>query len=146
MQIKHIELREANDFVSQYHRHHKAVTGHRFSIGCFCGDKLVGVAVVGRPVARNIDQYHTVEVLRCCTDGTKNACSMLYSACRRAAKELGYSRIITYVLITEPGTSLKASGWEYVYTNRGGSWDTASRPRKTSALIVPKKLYESKLY
>lgn len=98
LQIRHIELKEANTFVAKHHRHHKPVTGHRFSIGCFNGDILIGVAIVGRPIARRIDQYNTIEVLRCCTDGTKNACSMLYSACRRAAKELGYSRIITYIL------------------------------------------------
>ena len=145
LQIRHIELKEANIFVAKHHRHHKPVTGHRFSIGCFNGDILIGVAIVGRPIARRIDQYNTVEVLRCCTDGTKNACSMLYSACRRAAKELGYSRIITYILETEKGTSLKASGWNYVYTNRGGSWNVKSRPRKISAPIIPKKLYESYL-
>ena len=146
LQIRHIELREANEFVSRYHRHHKPVTGHRFSVGCFSYEKLVGVAIVGRPIARRIDQYNTVEVLRCCTDGTKNACSMLYSACRRAARELGYKRIITYILETEPGTSLVASGWKYVYTNRGGSWNVTSRPRKVSAPTIPKKLYESILY
>ena len=143
LRIKHIELKQANEFVNLYHRHHKAVVGHRLSIGCFMDDKLVGVAIVGRPIARRIDQINTVEVLRCCTDGTKNACSMLYAACRRAARELGYNRIITYILNTEQGTSLKASGWNYVYTNRGGNWSVASRPRKTCAPTIPKKLYES---
>lgn len=145
LEIRHIELKTANAFVSLHHRHHKAVTGHKFSIGCFMDKQLVGVAIVGRPIARKIDQYNTVEVLRCCTDGTKNACSMLYSACRRAAKELGYSRIITYILETESGTSLIASGWNYVYTNRGGSWNVKSRPRKDTAPTLPKKLFESKL-
>ncbi len=140
--IKHIELKQANEFVNIHHRHHKTVVGHRFSIGCFKDSVLVGVAIVGRPVARHIDQYNTVEVLRCCTDGTKNACSMLYSACRRSVKALGYDRIITYILNTEPGTSLKASGWQYVYTNQGGSWNVPSRPRTDNAPIIPKKLYE----
>lgn len=71
LEIKHIELKEANEFVGLHHRHHKPVVGHRFSIGCFSGSKLVGVAIVGRPIARRIDQHSTVEVLRCCTDGTK---------------------------------------------------------------------------
>lgn len=140
--IRHIELKTANDFVSQYHRHNKAVRGHRFSIGCYIEDKLIGVAIVGRPVARNIDQYNTVEILRLCTDGTYNACSKLYSACRRSAKELGYDRIITYILESESGTSLKASGFTYRYTNSGGSWDRPSRNRKDSAPIIPKKLYD----
>jgi len=140
--IKHLELKTANDFVSSYHRHNKAVRGHRFSIGCYLGDKLVGVAIVGRPVARMIDQYNTVEILRLCTDGTYNACSKLYSACVRCAKELGYSRIITYILESELGTSLKASGFTYCYTNTGGSWDRPSRNREDQAPTIPKKLYE----
>jgi hypothetical protein len=100
---------------------------------------------VGRPRARRIDQINTVEVLRLCTDGTHNACSFLYAACRRAAKELGYERIITYILDSESGTSLKASGWNYCYTNSGGSWNVPSRPREDKAPICPKKLYEAKL-
>ena len=143
--IKHIELKQANEFVEKYHRHHKAVIGHRFSIGCFNNGVLVGVAIVGRPVARHINQHNTVEVLRCCTNGAKNACSMLYAACRRAAKALGYDRIITYILDTESGISLKASGWNYVYTNKGGSWSVPSRPRNDNAPITPKKLYECNL-
>lgn len=143
LQIKHIELKEANEFVSKYHRHHKPVTGRRFSIGCYNEDKLVGVAIVGRPIARKIDQYNIVEVLRLCTDGTYNACSILYGACRRAAKELGYEKIITYILESELGTTLKASGWEYAYTNKGGSWNVPSRPRTNKAPIEPKKMYYS---
>jgi len=143
LKIKHIELKDANEFVTQHHRHHKAVAGHRFSISCYDGDHLVGVAIVGRPVSRCIDQYNTVEVVRLCTDGTKNACSILYAACRRAARELGYKRIITYILIQESGTSLKAAGWTYVYTTKGRSWDTPSRPRTNRHPTCDKKLYES---
>lgn len=142
LEIRHIELNTANEFVGNHHRHHKPVRGHRFSIGCFYNGVLVGVAIVGRPISRRINQYTTVEVLRLCTDGTKNACSFLYSACRRSAKELGYSRIITYILSTESGVSLKACGWNYVYTNRGGSWNVPSRKRKDTAPTIPKKLYE----
>lgn len=85
LEIKHIELKEANGFMGLYHRHHKPVIGHRFSIGCFSDDKLVGVAIVGRPIARRIDQHSTVEVLRCCTDETKSACSML--CCLQASRK-----------------------------------------------------------
>jgi len=105
LSIRHIELRDANAFVAEHHRHHKPVAGHRFSIACYDDDKLVGVAIVGRPVARQLDQVNTVEVLRLCTDGTKNACSKLYGACRKAAKELGYTDIITYIHEDEPGVS-----------------------------------------
>lgn len=140
--IKHIELKEANAYVAKHHRHNKPVIQHRFSIACYEGDKLVGVAIVGRPRARLIDQCMTVEILRLCTDGTYNACSKLYSACVRSARELGYNRIITYILETELGTSLKASGFKYCYTNSGGSWDRPSRNREDNAPIIPKKLYE----
>lgn len=127
-----------------HHRHHKAVTGHRFSVACMEGDKLCGVAIVGRPVARNIDQINTVEVLRLCTDGTANTCSFLYGACRRAARSLGYQRIITYILIDEPGTSLLACGWHFCYISGGGSWDRMGRRRQSGkAPECQKKLYES---
>lgn len=96
--IRHIELAEANAYVTEYHRHHKAVRGHRFSLACYVDGRLCGVAIVGRPRSRRIDQHTTVEVLRLCTDGTKNACSKLYGACGRAAKSLGYDRMITYTL------------------------------------------------
>lgn len=128
-----------------HHRHHKPTQGHRFSLACYDDDRLCGVAIVGRPVARKIDQYNTVEVLRLCTDGTHNACSFLYAACKRAAKALGYERIITYILESESGISLAASGWKYVYTNAGGSWDSPSRPREDKHPTCPKKLYECDL-
>ena len=144
LKVKHIELKEANEFVAEHHRHHKPTQGHRFSIACVNSDGVVvGVAIVGRPVARHIDQHNTVEVLRLCTDGTHNACSFLYSACKRAAKALGYERIITYILETESGVSLDASGWTYKYTNVGGSWNCESRPRTDKAPTCPKKLYEA---
>jgi hypothetical protein len=107
-----VSLKTANAFVEENHRHHKAVIGHKFSIGCNNGKKLIGVAIVGRPVSRYLDDGFTLEVNRLCTDGTKNACSKLYSAAARAARELGYEKIITYILETENGASLKASGWD----------------------------------
>src|SRR5579859_562950 len=111
MKIRPCELRDANAFVERLHRHHKKVQGHRFSIGLWDEDKLVGVAIVGRPVARMTDHTKVLEVTRLCTDGTKNACSALYSAAARVGKELGYERIQTFILESEPGTSLIATGW-----------------------------------
>lgn len=93
MKIAHIELDEANDFIALMHRHHKPVQGHRFSIAALVGPKLVGVAVVGRPVARMTDQRMTLEVTRLATDGQKNACSFLYAAAARCGAELGYAAI-----------------------------------------------------
>jgi hypothetical protein len=111
LELKPISLREANAYVKTYHRHHKPVVGHKFSIGCESDGNLAGVVIAGRPVSRYLDDGKTLEVTRLCTDGTKNACSFLYAAAAKAAKAMGYSRIITYTLDTETGASLKASGW-----------------------------------
>lgn len=140
--VSHIELKEANAYVTANHRHHKAVRGHRFSLACYEDGRLCGVAIVGRPRFRRIDQHMTVEVLRLCSDGTKNACSKLYGACLRAAKVLGYHRLITYTLADENGKSLLASGFSYCYTNKGGSWNQPGRPRTDKAPVCPKHLYE----
>lgn len=111
LKIRPITLKEANAYVAQFHRHNQPTTGHKWSLGCYDGDRLCGVAIAGRPIARKLDDKLTIEVLRVCTDGTRNACSALYGACGRVAREMGYRRIITYTLISEPGTSLRASGW-----------------------------------
>ncbi|MGC6175119.1 XF1762 family protein [Lacrimispora sp. 38-1] len=140
--VSHIELKEANAYVTANHRHHGAVRGHRFSLACYENGRLCGVVIVGRPRSRRIDQHMTVEVLRLCTDGTKNVCSKLYGACRRAARALGYERLITYILENENGKSLLASGFSYCYTNRGGSWNQPGRPRTDNAPVCPKHLYE----
>lgn len=115
-------LKEANAYVEQYHRHHKPVVGHKFSIGCSDGEKIVGVAIVGRPVARHLDDGWTLEVNRLCTDGTRNACSMLYAAAWRAARAMGYKRLVTYILESESGVSLKAAGWKCVGQTGGPRW------------------------
>lgn len=111
MEIRPCDFVTARDFVRINHRHNKPPVGHKFSIALYDGDKLRGVCMVGRPVSRYYDDWLTLEVNRCCTDGAKNGCSMLYGAAIRAAKALGYKRIITYTLESEPGTSLKASNW-----------------------------------
>ena len=111
LEIRPISFPDAKEFVRENHRHNKPPVGHKFSIGCYSGEKLVGVAMVGRPISRYLDDGLTLEVNRCCTDGTKNACSMLYGAAWRAAKALGYKRIFTYTRQSECGASLRASGW-----------------------------------
>tara|TARA_R100000234_G_scaffold114822_1_gene90278 strand:+ start:93 stop:587 length:495 start_codon:yes stop_codon:yes gene_type:complete len=120
--ITPITLNEANEFVEKYHRHHKPVVGHKFSIGAEQDGQLVGVCIVGRPVARNVDNKKVVEVTRLCTNGTKNVCSFLYSASARISKEMGYKQIQTYILESELGTSLKASGWELLHISKGKQW------------------------
>lgn len=145
IQLRPLTLRQANELVEHFHRHHDPARGHRFSIGVYDTelDRFVGAAITGRPVAPNIDQWLTAEVTRLVTDGTPNACSMLYAASWRAWKAMGGTRIITYILETEEGTSLKAAGWTYLYTttNRLQGWDTPSR-RRTSGPQEPKKLWE----
>ena len=121
-------LKEANSFVEQNHRHHKPVTGHKFSIGCTDGEKIVGIAIVGRPVSRYLDDGWTLEVNRLCTDGTRNACSMLYAAAWRAARAMGYKRLVTSILDSEHGASLKASGWTCVGQAGGLRWRGKRRP------------------
>lgn len=111
IEIRPITFKEASEYINTHHRHHKATVGHKFSIGCYKDEKLVGVAVCGRPVSRHYDDGLTCEINRLCTDGTKNACSMLYGACCRIAKEMGYKKIITYTLKSENGASLKASNF-----------------------------------
>lgn len=123
-----ITLKEANAFVERHHRHHKPVTGCKFAVACSEGGVIVGVALVGRPVSRYLDDGWTLEVNRLCTDGTKNACSMLYSASWRAARAMGYKRLITYILETESGTSLKASGWKCIGKCGGLKWTGKRRP------------------
>lgn len=141
LRITPISLAEANAFVQVRHRHHKPVVGHKFSIAAAANDTVHGVAIVGRPVARRLDDGMTLEVNRCCTDGTKNACSMLYGAAWRAAKALGYGRLITYTLPEEGGASLRASGWTLIGQRGGGNWNVQSRPRiDTDALLQGQKL------
>lgn len=122
-------LGEANAFVEMHHRHHEPTAGHKFSIGCSDGSKIVGVVIVGRPVARMSDDGFTLEVNRCCTDGSRNACSMLYRAAWRASKALGYRRLITYTLPEEGGASLRGAGFKLLGKAGGGNWGRKDRPR-----------------
>lgn len=128
LKIVPLELKELNVLVDKLHRHHKPVQGHRFSIGLSDGEKLVGGCSVGRPVARLTSQKQVVEVTRLVTDGTRNACSMLYGAAARAAKVLGYTRIQTFILAEEPGISLRAAGWYKDGDSKGGSWTRDTKP------------------
>lgn len=123
-----VSLREANAFVKAHHRHHKPVVGHKFSIGCEVDGRLAGVVIAGRPVSRHLDDGLTLEVTRLCTTGERNACSMLYSAAARAAKAMGYRKIVTYTLDTEDGASIRAAGWTCVGPAGGIRWTGQRRP------------------
>ena len=142
MTVVPLTLKCANDFVIQNHRHHGKVQGCKFCIGAVDEKgKLRGVAIAGRPVSRYLDNGTTAEITRLCTDGFKNACSFLYAACTRIAKEMGYTKIITYILITENGASLKAAGWSEQGVCGGGNWNVKSRPRSDSPNTCKKRLY-----
>ncbi len=123
-----VSLREANAFVAAHHRHHKPVVGHKFSIGCEVDGRLAGVVIAGRPVSRHLDDGLTLEVTRLCTTGERNACSMLYSAAARAAKAMGYRKIVTYTLDAEDGTSVRAAGWTCAGPAGGLRWTGQRRP------------------
>ena len=122
LELRPCDFQTARDFVKLNHRHNKPPAGHKFSVACYDGDRLCGVCMVGRPVSRFLDDGLTLEVNQCCTDGTRNACTMLYGAATRAAKALGYKRIVTYTLFSEPGTSLKASNWNCEGVAGGERW------------------------
>jgi hypothetical protein len=121
-------LKAANAYIAQYHRHNRPVPGCISVVAVSDGERLRGVAVVGRPIARALDDGFTAEVRRCCTDGAPNACSMLYRAAWRAVKALGYRKVITYTLPEEGGASLRASGFTLADANAGGGrWNRPGR-------------------
>ncbi len=129
LRITPCTLREARSYVEQFHRHHRPPQGGLFAVACADAEKVRGVAIVGRPVSRMLDNGWTVEVTRVATDGARNACSMLYGAAWRAARALGYRKLITYTLLEEGGASLRGVGFECVGLAGGGSWNKPSRPR-----------------
>lgn len=135
--IAPISLRDANDYVTAFHRHHKAVRGCKFCIAAIDDSgEIVGVAICGRPVSRYLDDGETLEINRLCTDGARNACSKLYGACSRIAKEMGYRKVITYILQSENGSSLKASNFTCEGEAGGKIW-TGKRCRDNG---VPQEL------
>ncbi len=135
--IKPIILREATEYVKQYHRHNIPPVGGKFAVSVYDDCRLCGVAICGRPVARKLDNGETLEIYRCCTDGTKNACSKLYGACQRIAKDMGYKKIITYTLESENGASLKASNFICDGLAGGKEW---TGERKRNYYIAPQEM------
>lgn len=128
LRIAPIHLKEASEFVKQYHRHNIPPVGGKFAVACYDDDRLCGVAICGRPTARRSDNGTTLEIYRNCTDGTRNACSKLYGACARIAWDMGYDRIVTYTLASENGASLKASNFLFEGEAGGLAW-TGERHR-----------------
>lgn len=129
LRLTPITLREAKAFVERHHRHHKPARGCVSCVAVSTNNTVAGVAIVGRPISRMLDDGYTAEVVRCCTDGYRNACSMLYRAAWRAVRALGYRRLVTYTLPEEGGASLRAAGMTCIGRAGGGSWSRTSRPR-----------------
>ena len=128
-----ITLREANQFVDSYHRHNSATQGGRFAIGASDGERLVGVAIVGNPLARMLMDGYTAEVLRCCVlpDAPRNSCSFLYGRCWRVWQQMGGRRMVTYTLQDETGASLRGAGWKVAGETRpSGGWSRENRERE----------------
>lgn len=142
IELRPIYQKEAFAFVRENHRHHDVPVGSLWQHAVHDIEGILrGVAVVGRPVARNLDDGFTCEVTRLCTDGADNACSMLYSAAWRAAQPKGYRRILTYILSSESGISLEAAGWHKLWETDGGSWSRPSRHRDDEHPLEPKVAY-----
>lgn len=122
---------EAQEFIRRHHRHNNPPVSAIFQVAISDGEKIRGVAMCGRPMSRHLCDDFTLEIVRVCTDGVKNGCSMLYGACIRAAKALGYRRIITYTLEAEPGGSLRATGLKVneEWRVKNETWHSPSRPR-----------------
>lgn len=136
--------REASEFVAAFHRHNKPPRGALFQVGASDGERLVGVAMVGRPVSRTLQDGATAEVLRCCVldDAPKGSCSFLYGACWRAAKALGWRKLITYTLATESGASMRGAGWKVVaeVDPAQNGWHRHKRSRDWQAIYGQQKL------
>ena len=146
LMVTPINLDEANAFVEQHHRHHKPVPGAKFCVAVSQEDEVRGVAIVGRPVSRVLDDGWALEVNRCCTDGTRNSCSMLYATAWKAAKAMGYTSLITYTLESEGGSSLRGAGWRCVgkaTTRIGQGWNVKSRPRVDTHPLQQKLRWEA---
>ena len=140
LRVRPLTLKQANEMVAQLHRHHKPAQGHRFSIGAYDGETLVGAAIVGRPVARKTPAYSVAEVTRLVTNGHPNACSLLYSAAARAAEAMGFQRIQTFILASETGASLRAAAWRDCGEAGGKEWN--GRDRKNLHPHEMKRRYE----
>jgi hypothetical protein len=123
-------ISDASAYVDLHHRHHHAPVGAKFAVAVADeAGEVRGVALVGRSVSRMLQDGWTLEVVRVATDGARNACSALYAAAWRVTRALGYRRLVTYVLGTESGTSVKAAGWRCLGEAGGGSWSRTERPR-----------------
>jgi hypothetical protein len=147
LQIRRVELSDANVFVARYHSHHAPSQGHKFSLGCFEDDRLCGVVIASLPRGRHLDNGRQLELVRVCTDRTLHAASMLIAAATRAVFALGYGRVFSDVLEGEEGASYRAAGWTLLTDEHGepkkcghpqGSlgWDSRQRTEPLAGLLA----------
>lgn len=141
--VQPISFQEACAFIREHHRHHRPPQGWKWGMAVGTGGHVVGVATVGRPIARHFDDGWTLEVTRCCTDGTPHVASKLYAAAWRAARAMGYRRMVTYTLEAESGTSILAAGWRLVGQTKAHHWSCPSRPRVETYPTGAKTLWEA---
>lgn len=138
-----IELRPltrdaANELVERWHRHHKRVTVHRFSIGAYVDDELSGAVIVGNPKAEALQDGLTFEIVRLVTNGERHVASKLIAAATRAAFAMGYRRGVSYTRADERGTCYRAAGWVPVADVRGRGWNTGNKGQRwLPGLYVP---------
>lgn len=137
LEIRPIHLAPAREYIAQYHRHNIPPVGGKFAIACYDDGRLCGVAICGRPTARRSDNGLTLEIYRNCTDGTPNACSKLYGAACKIARDMGYKRVITYTLASENGASLKASNFTWEGEAGGIAW---TGPRRRNYYVSPEEM------
>lgn len=139
-----VDWRTARAFVTDWHRHLPPPRGYRFAVGVADAGRLVGVVIVGRPIGRHTDDGVTLEVTRVATDGTPNACSALYAASWRAARALGYCRLVTLTRADESGASLRGAGWRVIAERPvHAGWDRPSRRRGSPVDAIPRTLWEA---
>ena len=151
--IQPVKQSLAKDFIRQHHRHlPNPPHGWKFGASVWYQDQImVGVIMVGRPVARALDDGSTLEVNRSCvrTDLPKqftfNANSKLYGWACREAKKRGFKKIYTYFLLNEKATAMKACGWDFDGLTNGGKWSCPSRPRSTKLPTGRKQRYVKEL-
>lgn len=143
MNIRPMTMRAAREFVKRSHRHSREPRGGKFALAVYDGARLCGVAIAGRPIARELDNGLTGEITRVCTDGTRNACSFLYAKTRRVLQAMGYESILTYNLAIEPGDSLRGAGFEAVHQVRKESWHRQKRPRQDKHNLERRVRWES---
>lgn len=136
MKVRRVGIETAREGVARVHRHLDPPPRALVAFEVIADGWPVGWATVGRPVSRVLQARGWVEVTRVATDGTRNACSMLYGAAARWAWAEGRP-VLTYTLPVEGGASLRGAGWvTRGVTRERNPADWSSRPRRHSVAFA----------